>query len=293
MNAVTVSAPAKINLTLDITGRRQDGYHTLVTVMQSISLSDRVFIELNGSGKIAFECRADGIPNGKENIAYRAAEAFLYYSGAACGGLYISVQKHIPFQAGLGGGSADCAAVLVGLNRLLGTDYSAEELCEIGVKLGADVPFCIVGGTKLCRGIGEIVTDAPPLESCCIAAAKGGKGVSTKTAYAEIDSQRLFGGKDFSLGYDGSIRSVKEIGRNVFEETSGCRSVPDIKIIKDTFYGFGAEYSAMSGSGSAVFGIFTNPVSAEKAVSELKQLGYFGGVYAPVPYGACLLNETA
>ncbi len=282
MNSITVPAYAKINLTLDITGRRQDGFHTLSTIMQSISLADTVFIELNGSGKIIFECRADGIPDGKENIAYKAAEAFLCYSGVSCGGLYIKIEKAIPSQAGLGGGSADCAAVLVGLNKLLGTGYSKDELCKIGVTLGADVPFCIVGGTKICRGIGEIITDAPALESCYIAIAKGGEGISTKAAYAEIDSQHLFGGDDTPEKFDGTISSLKKIGRNVFEETNGCRSVPDIQIIKDIFYEYGAEYSTMSGSGSAVFGIFAESSAAGKACSELNRRGYFGNAYTPI-----------
>ncbi|MDE5859169.1 MAG: 4-(cytidine 5'-diphospho)-2-C-methyl-D-erythritol kinase, partial [Oscillospiraceae bacterium] len=229
MKRITVTAPAKINLTLDITGKRQDGFHMLSTIMQSISLSDMVFIELNDSGKIFFECKADGIPDGKENIAYRAAKTFLDCSDVSCGGLYISVNKAIPFQAGLGGGSADCAAVLVGLNRLLDTGYSKDEICEIGVKLGADVPFCIIGGTKICRGIGEVITDAPMLESCYIAVAKGGKGISTKAAYEEIDLQQLFGGNDTPEKFDGSIRSLKEIGGNVFENTNGCRNVHDIQ----------------------------------------------------------------
>lgn len=284
MNSITVPAYAKINLTLDITGRRQDGFHTLSTIMQSISLADTVFIELNGSGKIIFECRADGIPDGKENIAYKAAEAFLCYSGVSCGGLYIKIEKAIPSQAGLGGGSADCAAVLVGLNKLLGTGYSKDELCKIGVTLGADVPFCIVGGTKICRGIGEIITDAPALESCYIAIAKGEDGISTKAAYTEIDSQQLFGGDDTPEKFDGTIGSLKKIGRNVFEATNGCRSVPDIQVIKDIFYEYGAEYSAMSGSGSAVFGIFTESSAAKKACYELNRHGYFGNAYTPISF---------
>lgn len=282
MNSVTVPAYAKINLTLNVTGRRPDGYHTLSTIMQSISLADTVFIERNGSGRILFECQADGIPDGKENIAYKAAEAFLDCSGTACGGLYIRIEKAIPSQAGLGGGSADCAAVLVGLNRLLDKGYSKDELCEIGVRLGADVPFCIVGGTKICRGIGEIISDAPPLESCYIAIAKGGAGISTKAAYEEIGSQQLFGGEDTPEKFDGTLCSLKKIGRNIFEDTNGCRSVPDIRVIRDTFYRFGAEYSAMSGSGSAVFGIFTEKSAAEKACAELTCRGYFANVYTPV-----------
>lgn len=286
MNSVTVSAPAKINLTLDITGRRQDGYHNLCTIMQSISLADSVFIEANESGKIAFECRAnkipEGIPNGKENIAYRAAEAFLDYSGVSCGGLYIKVDKRIPSQAGLGGGSADCAAVLAGLNKLLGTGYSQERLCEIGVRLGADVPFCIVGGTKLCRGIGEDISPAPPLEDCFIVVGKGGSGISTKKAYEKIDSLNPSERQNSEL-YDGSLSSLAKAGGNIFERVTDNSDVSEIKRINAEC---GAAYSAMSGSGSAVFGLYRRRTNAEKCLSMLKEKSFFAEICTPLPYGA-------
>lgn len=283
MDRITVSAPAKINLMLDVTGRRPDGYHTLNTIMQSISLADTVFIEQNDSGKLFFECRADGIPDGKENIAYRAAEAFLNYSNVSCGGLYISVHKHIPFQAGLGGGSADCAAVLAGLNKLLDTGYSEKELCEIGVKLGADVPFCISGGTKICKGIGEIMSPAPPLEDCFIVIGKGSKGISTKKAFEAIDALENSVQKDITDKYDGTIASVKLIGRNIFEDVSDCS---DVFAVKEILLQHGAEYSAMSGSGSAVFGLFIQKEIAENACKVLKLNRFFAEICVPVKCGA-------
>lgn len=282
MDSITIFAPAKINLTLDVAGRRSDGYHTIVTVMQSISLSDTVFIEQNDSGKLLFECRADGIPDGKENIAYKAAEAFLNYSNVSCGGLYISVHKHIPFQAGLGGGSADCAAVLVGLNKLLGTDYSKNKLCEIGVKLGADVPFCITGGTKLCRGIGEDISPAPPLENCFIVIGKGSSGISTKKAYEKIDLLDNYNVSDPSL-YDGTLSSLGKAGGNIFERVTESNDVSEIKSI---FTECGAEYSAMSGSGSAVFGLFVNRKDAEKCFLQLKKRDFFAEICKSLPHGA-------
>lgn len=283
MDSITVTAPAKINLMLDVTGRRPDGYHTLNTIMQSISLADTVFIEQNDSGKFFFDCRADGIPDGKENIAYRAAEAFLNYSNVSCGGLYISVHKHIPFQAGLGGGSADCAAVLAGLNKLLDTGYSEKELCEIGVKLGADVPFCISGGTKICKGIGEIMSSAPPLEDCFIVIGKGSKGISTKKAFEAIDALENSVQRDITDKYDGTIASVKLIGRNIFEDVSDCS---DVFTVKEILLQHGAEYSAMSGSGSAVFGLFIQKEIAENACKVLKLNRFFAEICVPVKCGA-------
>lgn len=287
MKSVTVTAPAKINLMLDVTGKRSDGYHTLLTIMQSISLSDTVFLTPNSSGSIAVECNDSNIPLGTDNIACRAAELFYRHTAISQTGLSIRIDKQIPSQAGLGGGSADAAAVLIGMNSLYDTGLTSEELCSIGVQLGADVPFCIVGGTKICRGIGELMKDAPPLEKCCIAIGKGAQGISTKAAYAEIDSKGSFFTEDDSDKYDGSISSVKAVGRNIFEDAVFC---PDVISIKEIFYASGAEYSAMSGSGSAVFGIFCEQRSAEYACAEINRIGSFSGVYLPVSCGASVLT---
>lgn len=285
MNGVTVSAPAKINLMLDVTGKRPDGYHTLLTVMQSISLADTVYITPNGSGRITVECDTDGVPCGSENIAYRAAQAFYSYAQKQCTGLHIKIVKQIPLQAGLGGGSADCAAVLTGLNRLLGTGYSEDTLCEIGVSLGADVPFCIVGGTKICRGIGEIMSPASALEDCFIVIAKGADGISTKEAYRKIDSLSVRSAADISL-YDGTVRSVKSIGGNIFEDVADCA---DVSAVKEILLQHGAEYTAMSGSGSAVFGLFADKQSAEKCCKALKLDAFFSCVCKPAREGAYIL----
>lgn len=286
MNSITVTAPAKINLMLDVTGRRPDGYHELVTIMQSISLSDTVYLSLNDSCRITIECNTDGVPLDEENIAYRAAEAFYLYSQKGFTGLHIKIVKDIPLQAGLGGGSADCAAVLVGLNKLLGTNYYNDELCQIGVKLGADVPFCTVGGTKICRGIGEIMSYAPALEPCSIVIGKGGKGISTKKAYEKIDAAEMFSGDDITGKYDGTVASVKAVGRNIFEEVSDCK---DVLTVKEILLQHGAEYAAMSGSGSAVFGLFGlsgQKNSAYICAERLRAEGFFSEVCIPLSYGA-------
>ncbi len=288
MNSITITAPAKINLTLDVTGRRADGYHTISSVMQSVSLSDSVFIEKNNSGKIYLECKGVTLDSYVHNTAYKAATAFCEYADICCTGLYISIDKHIPLQAGLGGGSADAAAVIVGLNELFGTRLSLEQLCDIGAKIGADVPFCIAGGTKLCRSIGDEITSVPPLENCFIVIAKGKSGISTKEAYAKIDSLETQT-DDISM-YDGSLMSVKKIGRNIFEQVTENEDVPKLKkIIAE----FGAEYTAMSGSGSAVFGLFAlsrQKSAAIQCADLLKSEGFFAEVCIPLSHGAKNLN---
>ena len=284
---IILEAPAKINLTLEVTGKRADGYHTISSLMQSISLCDRISAEHTDGSEILAECSTDEIPSGNKNIAYKAAEAFFEYSGIERRGIRISIDKEIPSQAGLGGGSSDAAAVLCGMNRLFETGYSAEELCRIGVTVGADVPFCIVGGTKWCKGIGEIISEAPPLQDCYIVIGKGSEGISTKEAYERIDS--LGFSEDFSSnGYDGTIDSVLKIGRNIFEEVSDLESVSEIKKI---CLSCGAEYSEMSGSGSAVFGIFPEADKARNAAEILSKNGYFGSICQPINYGAYFLSN--
>lgn len=285
MNGVTVSAPAKINLMLDVTGKRPDGYHELVTIMQSISLADTVYITPNGSERITVDCKGVNLYSDTDNIAYKAAKAFFEYAKLRCTGLHIKIAKNIPLQAGLGGGSADGAAVLTGLNRLLGTGYSEDTLCDIGVKLGADVPFCIVGGTKICRGIGEIMSPAPALEDCFIVIGKGGMGISTKEAYRKIDSLSVRSAADISP-YDGSIGSVKRIGGNVFEEVTESG---DIATVKEILLQHRAGYAAMSGSGSAAFGLFGDKRNAEKCCKALKLDSFFSCVCKPAREGAYIL----
>lgn len=285
MEKIIMTAPAKINLMLNVTGRRGDGYHTLDTVMQSISLCDTVEISRNSSGDVTVDCTDKSVPCGesaKKNIAFKAAMAFYGFTGISDIGLHISIEKRIPSQAGLGGGSADGAAVITGMNMLYGTELSDDQLCGIGMKIGADVPFCIAGGTKLCRGAGEIISSAPPLEDCFIVIGKGSGGISTAEAYEKIDrlelSERLN-----SLLYDGTPNSLKRTGGNIFEAVTVNKDVSNIK--KICAYS-GAEYSSMSGSGSAVFGLFRRQKEALDCSLCLKEQNFFSEVCKPLPYGA-------
>lgn len=279
--SIAVTAYAKINLTLDVTGRRGDGYHTLNTIMQSMSLSDTVTLVPNSSGKITVECNMPNIPCNEKNIAYKAAELFLKETGICCDGLHISLEKHIPSEAGLGGGSADGAAVLGGLNQLYDTKLTPKTLCNIGVKIGADVPFCIIGGTKLCKGIGEIISDAPELQECFIVIGKGIAGISTKEAYGKIDKLGLYN-TAASAVYDGTLGSLANSGMNIFERVAECG---DVENIKKLCLDAGAVYSAMSGSGSAVFGLFEDMESARLCCCTLQKSGCFAEICTPVSCG--------
>lgn len=281
---ITVSAPAKINLMLDVTGKRSDGYHTLITIMQSISLADTVIISESESNSITVKTSNSTIPSDKNNIAYIAAEKFISYTKVKHNGLNIFIEKKISSEAGLGGGSADAAAVLVGLNNLFCTNLSLDELCRIGVTVGADVPFCIVGGTKICTGIGEIMVDTASLEQCYIVIAKGTSGICTKTAFEKIDSI----GFESTLSadsYDGSINSLKNNGGNKFEAVSDNSN---IQHIKEKMYSNGAEYSAMTGSGSAVFGLFLDKENADKCIYELVNSDIFAYLCTPISRGAAI-----
>lgn len=283
---IEVIAPAKINLMLDVTGKRDDGYHTLVTIMQSVSLADKVYISLDGSDGISVMTDNSGIPSGADNIAYKAAEKFFEYTNIQHKSINIRIEKNIPSEAGLGGGSADAAAVLVGLNHLFDTKLSVESLCEIGVAVGADVPFCIAGGTKLCRGIGEIMDDVFPLENCFIVIAKGSVGISTGEAFRKIDALG-YERKYLIEKYNGYVESVRSVGINIFEQVADEQ---EIVMLKNEMMKMKADYSAMSGSGSAVFGLFHDRKDAEKCAELLNENHFWAKVCSPVQYGAVIIS---
>jgi len=282
---IKLQAPAKINLALDVTGKLSNGYHTLSTIMQSISLFDIVTISESNTGLISVETSNSEIPSHKQNIAYKAAELFIQKTNIKHNGLNIIIQKNIPTEAGLGGGSTDAAAILIGLNHIFRTSFSSVELRDMSSYIGADVPFCIVGGTKICTGIGEIITEAPELEQCYIVIAKGYSGISTKIAFDKIDAVGFNFSPNFNK-YNGSINSIKEIGYNRFESVTDDFN---IKYIKSKMYEFDADYSSMTGSGSAVFGLFKNPTQAEKCAFFFNKNNYFSYLCTPITTGSCII----
>ena len=272
-----INAPAKINLYLDVTGKRADGYHLLETVMHTISLSDSVTLTELDSGGIQIHCSDPLIPRDERNIAYKCARAFLDKTGKQLGGVGIEIVKNIPSQAGMGGGSADGAAVLKGLNKLLGTGLSDDELIAIGTPIGADIPFCIKGGCGWCTGIGEIIEPLPEL-SGTVLIAKGQKGISTAEAFGRIDSVgQKIGLKDVRESFlrASSAVEISDLCRNIFDEVTNCDEVSEIKRIMTEN---GAECACMTGSGSAVFGIFRADEKAEAVRMELDKMGFYAAV---------------
>lgn len=283
---IKVKAYAKINLLLDIINRRTDGYHDLFMIMQSIGLYDTVTVRETKSKKITITCNIDDIPLDEKNIAHKAASAFYKETKIKNKGINIDIVKRIPHAAGLAGGSADGAGVLVALNELYGTGLTEDELCSIGVKIGADVPFCIKGGTLLAQGIGDVLNKVKPLRKCFILIAKPDCGVNTGFAYSQFDEY----GKSHTPDKLGMLcalqnRDLKEIcGKmeNVFEQFI---DVPNKVDIKDVMRSNGAVGVCMSGSGPTVFGIFDDRDKAEKAAGELEFLAKDIAVTVPVSTG--------
>ncbi len=305
----TVYGHAKINLFLDMTRRRADGYHTITGVMQTIDLADAVTVEIEGAvGKhlcvmgprpgvaesITLTCSNPDLPTDGKNLAWRAAEAFFAATGYACRHLTIDIDKHIPAAAGLAGGSTDAAAVLRALNELFEHPLTVDELCAVGLKLGADVPFCIKGNTQLTEGVGEVLTALGALPDCDILLACAGEGVSTPAAYRALDE--LYGGfapdayaprmpeldAQVKALESGDLAGVCAHAFNIFESVV-LPNHPTATGIKETLQESGALLSMMSGSGPSVFGIFKSGSPAlEAAKSALAARGISSWTCKPV-----------
>ena len=278
-----LKAFSKINLLLDITGIKKNGYHSLFTVMQSVSLYDVITVEKNGSNEITVSCDTAGVPTDKSNIVYKCAEKFFEYADIKRDkGIHIHIEKNVPFGAGMGGGSGDGAAVLVALNKLFETDYSDKILCRIGVKVGADIPFCIVGGTALALDTGAVVAPLPDINAYYIVIVKPDASVSTKEAYAAVDAVEYMKHPKnnimLELLSDGECDEALKYCANVFEQAF---DIPGRVDIKDIFNKNGALAACMTGSGSAVYGIFADEESALKSAESLKN--DFKNVYICCP----------
>ena len=280
---LTVKANAKINLILDVTGIKKNGYHSLFTVMQSISLGDTVSVEKTEGDEITVSCTVPGVPTDSRNIVYKCAVKFFEYAGITENrGIHIHIDKVTPFCAGMGGGSADGAAVLVALNKIYNTNYSDKILCRIGVKVGADIPFCIIGGTALALDTGAVVAPLCDVEGYSIVVVKPEDGVSTKEAYAAVDAltdmKHTRNNEMLECLADGDIDEALKFCGNVFEQ---ALEVPGRVDIKDICNKNGAVASCMTGSGSAVYGIFKAEEDAKKTIAQLEKK--FTNIYLCTP----------
>lgn len=287
---IKVKAYAKINLMLDIMYKRSDGYHDLFMIMQSVGLYDTVTVTQTKSKKITLTCNIADIPLDEKNIAYKAADEFFKSTKIKNKGINIDIIKRIPHQAGLAGGSADGAGTLVALNELYNAGLSADELCEIGVKIGADVPFCIKGGTLLAQGIGDVLSRVKPLRKCHILIAKPDCGVNTGKAYAEFDSHGKIHTPDklamLRAVQSRDLQQICNCMENVFEQFI---EVPNKVDIKQIMRAHGALGVCMSGSGPTVFGIYDNKQSAIEAARELAPYAKDIAVTAPVSKGCVIV----
>lgn len=270
-DAVTVLAPAKINLLLDIICRLPNGYHSLFMVMQSVCLFDEITVERAQAG-ISLECSEKSLPTDGRNLAYRAAELFYKESGIVPGAR-VTVRKNIPMQAGLAGGSADAAGVLLALDEMYGRPLGADRLCEAGFSLGADVPFCVRGGLMLSQDAGQVLSPLPKIkEEVWFVLAKPEAGVSTKEAYEAFDSAQNVRHTDNAAILHhfagGRLFEALEHSGNVFEQFI---EVPERVEIKACMRSFGADFCCMSGSGPTVFGVFRDKDKAEACAEEVRK----------------------
>ena len=271
MDKIKLKALGKINLGLDVLGRRPNGYHDVRMVMQTVYLYDQILLEKTDKEGISLETNLFYLPVNENNLAYRAAK-MLIDEFAIKEGVHISLEKHIPVAAGMAGGSSDAAAAMVGINQIFQLGLSEKQLMERGVLIGADVPYCVLRGTALAEGIGEILTPLPQLPFCYILIGKPGISVSTKTAYENLKLESIGNHPDI----DGMVAAIEEqdldgvIRRmeNVFEPGI-VRQYPVIGQIKTLMEENGAEKAMMSGSGPTVFGIFKDRKTLKQAYDRL------------------------
>lgn len=274
---ITLKAYAKINLALDVIGRRENGYHDVRMIMQSIKLYDKITIKPTQNSDIIIKTNLHYLPTNENNIVYAAAKLFRE-SCQISDGFYITLEKKIPVAAGMAGGSSDAAATLKGLNELYQTNLSLEELMKLGVQLGADVPYCLMYGTALSEGIGEILTPLLPAPNFHCLIVKPPVSVSTKFVYENLDLTN----RTIHPDIDGMVDAIQNkdsaqiVNRlsNVLESVT-LSAHPEIQEIKEQMLAHGALNAMMSGSGPTVFGLFTDLSAAEKAFYEFK-VGPYG-----------------
>lgn len=286
MREISVKALAKINLGLDVLRRREDGYHEVKMVMQTIHLFDRLEIKRTANRGIRIETNLSFLPTNENNLVFQAARLLIEEFGIS-DGIFVELQKHIPVAAGMAGGSTDAAAVLYGMNRMFDLGLTKEELMQRGLKIGADVPYCLMRGTALAEGIGEKLTALPPMVKCPVLIAKPQVNVSTRFVYENLKLNDTTEHPDIDL----LIREIrrkdlKKIAAgmgNILETVTG-KEYPVIEQIRHHMMENGALNARMSGSGPTVFGLFDSEDTAAGAYEAMKESGlsrqvYLTGIY--------------
>ncbi|MCI8465639.1 MAG: 4-(cytidine 5'-diphospho)-2-C-methyl-D-erythritol kinase [Lachnospiraceae bacterium] len=283
---ISLRAYGKINLGLDVTGKRPDGYHEVRMIMQTVSLYDSVRIGTRRAPGIGIRTNLPFLPTGPDNLVYRAAR-LLMDEFQIEEGLSIHLYKKIPVSAGMAGGSSDAAAVLVGVNRIFGLGLSKRELMKRGVSLGADIPYCIMRGTALAEGIGERLTSLPPMPECVILLAKPPVSISTKFVYGNLKVESLPFHPDIDRMMDclekQDLDGICSRMENVLE-TVTIPVCPQIQTIKERMREAGAEVALMSGSGPTVFGIFKERSAADEAGDRIRTEGLARQIYTVRPF---------
>lgn len=272
-----VQAHAKLNLTLDVLGRRPDGYHDLRMIMQSIRLTDLLTLEENDGGELRVSTNLHFLPNNEKNLAAQAALRWWEARGQAPRGLDIAIEKHVPVCAGMAGGSSDAAAVLRALNAMEGSPLSPADLAKIGERVGSDVPYCVLGGTALAEGRGEVLTPLPPLPRCWVVLCKPEFSISTPALFARIDSVRLRCRPDTQGAVAaleaGDLHGVARRMYNVFEDALPERQRARVNDVKNVLIQCGALGASMSGTGPTAFGLFDDEGLAQEARERLEEFG--------------------
>lgn len=268
-------AYAKINLTLDVVGKRADGYHEMEMVMQLISLYDEITFTENESGEISLSISGANLSAGEDNLVMRAARLFYNQLGKPCRGVHLALEKRIPMQAGMAGGSSDAAAVLKGLNEMEYRPFESKTLFQMAEKLGSDVPYCLLGKTALATGRGEILKEIAPMPHCFVAVCKPSFGISTPNLFQEID-QKVILTRPKTQDMVAAIKrgKVGEIGAllsNVFEQALSPAQRDEVFAIEHEMRRHGCAGTAMTGSGPTVFALFQQQAAAQGAVSSLRE----------------------
>lgn len=286
MHQISLRSPAKINITLDVLGKTPNGYHNLNMIMQTVNLYDLLYIRKMHAPGIKLTTNLRWLPSDSRNIVYQAAELFKKTCGIETG-IFLDLKKRIPVAAGLAGGSSNAAAALIGLNSLFGTGLDQAKLMELGLKLGADVPYCILGGTALAEGIGEILTPLPPMPDAYVLIAKPKISVSTASVFGSLDLSKIKERPDNDLVIE-AIRQkdMDTVAGNMCNvlETVTVKKHPVIKTIKDLMLAYGAQGAIMSGSGPTVFGIYHSRKEAQKTAYKLKLEYLVGDVFITTIY---------